>query len=165
MASYDRVTTNRKTGVSGEPERVYSRTVAAARRTARRRGDLIERNGRDLVITDRNLRWATSYTVVSPRNTSEEAASMDTTQPLAEMHNAIETVIRTFQERCPEGFDASTLAAAIVDACSDEMDRLYGIEEEHGQYRKLLVDEGYMSDPLEGVAAGGTTILPMPTED
>lgn len=88
---------------------------------------------------------------------------MESTEQLAEMHTAVETVIRTFQTRCPEGFDASTLAAAIVDACSDEMDRLYAVEKERDDYRKLLVDEGYMSEPYEGVNFSGCG-APMPME-
>jgi hypothetical protein len=59
-------------------------------------------------------------------------------EALAEMHTAIEGIVRLFQQRCPEGFDASDVAAAIVDACSDELGPLYRDRAELGRVRAEL---------------------------
>lgn len=67
MASYDVTFTNRRTKVPSDTRRVYSRTVAAAIRNGRRRGDHLEwdhTNGRVLTITDRDLHWEARYVEV-----------------------------------------------------------------------------------------------------
>lgn len=66
MASYDATYTDRRTGASST-RRVYSRTVAGAIRTARRRGDRIAwdySSGAVLTIVDSNLRYEERYVEV-----------------------------------------------------------------------------------------------------
>lgn len=84
MASYDATTTNRRTGAASDTRRVYSRAVAAAIRTARRRGDHIAwdySNGRVLTITDRDLKWEARYVEVGRGATRQQDASDRKEQP------------------------------------------------------------------------------------
>jgi hypothetical protein len=76
MASYDATITNRRTGATSDTRRVYSRTVAAAIRQARRRSDMIEwdrSDGHVLTITDRDLHWEARYVEVTRGATRIEA--------------------------------------------------------------------------------------------
>ena len=87
----------------------------------------------------------------------------DIRSALGEMHDAVAKVVQLFLDRCPEGFQASDVAESIVDACSDEMLDLYRAQAERDAYRALLIAEGYLSDPMEGVATAGTG-APLPQE-
>lgn len=57
------------------------------------------------------------------------------TRYLDEMQTAVEDIIKLFQKRCPEGFDADSLADAIVEVCSDEMQALYLARDERDRLR------------------------------
>ncbi|MFJ5923878.1 hypothetical protein ACIQF6_14895 [Kitasatospora sp. NPDC092948] len=59
---------------------------------------------------------------------------------------------------------AATVADAIVDVCSDEMLDLYRARDECDQFRALLIREGYLDDPADGIATAGTG-APLPLED
>jgi hypothetical protein len=82
---------------------------------------------------------------------------------LGEMTEAVTKTVQLFLDRCPEGFLASDVAESIVDVCSDEMTDLYRAKAERDEYRALLIAEGYLSDPMEGVATAGTG-APLPQE-
>jgi hypothetical protein len=78
MTSYDTTTTNRRTGATSDTRRVYSRAVAAAIRTARRRSDHVAwdySNGRVLTITDRDLKWEARYVEVTRGAARQQDAS------------------------------------------------------------------------------------------
>lgn len=83
---------------------------------------------------------------------------------LDEMRTAITAVVQLFLDNCPEGFDATTVADAIVDVCSDEMLNLYRACAERDEFRDLLTREGYLDDPNEGVCFAGTG-APISLED
>lgn len=79
MTSYDVTLTNRRTGATSDTRRVYSRTVSAAIRAARRRSDHLEwdySSGRALTITDRDLNWEARYEAV-PRGTARTPDTND----------------------------------------------------------------------------------------
>lgn len=76
-----------------------------------------------------------------PKPTGEQLAAslpvdfVATREALGEMHTAVQGVIQLFIDRCPEGFRADDMAAAIVDACSDELTDLYAAQAELGRVR------------------------------
>ena len=59
---------------------------------------------------------------------------VDLTNAFAEMHDAVQKTVQLFIDNCPEGFEASNVAEAIVDVCSDELTDLYRARAERDQF-------------------------------
>ncbi|KIQ67024.1 hypothetical protein TR51_06440 [Kitasatospora griseola] len=155
----------------------HDRALADARATSYRRAaldatDVLHGHGPDAeLIVDCLQRRAAELRDHANRlqpPTTEDARpqlDLDGIRPqLDEMRTAVGNVVQTFLDNCPEGFDAATVADAIVDVCSDEMLDLYRARAERDEYRDLLTREGYLNDPNEGVCFVGTG-APISPED
>jgi hypothetical protein len=87
--------------------------------------------------------------------TNHEPFEARLTRYLDEMHDAVEGVIKLFQQRSPGGFDPDSLADAIVEVCSDEMQALYLARDERDRLRAENADLR-ATIAATRLAAGGT---------
>lgn len=170
----DRYETDRVAIVGGRvdhivrADRIATKRVVAVCGKRGRRAD--QPTGRTCTACTRQP-WVTDQRTLRPAN--EETPTVAQSGPLdladirpqlAEMRDAVAATVQVFLDNCPEGFDAATVADAIVDVCSDEMLDLYRARAERDEYRDLLTREGYLNDPNEGVCFAGTG-APISQED